>query len=265
MNRMKFRPAWKRDSKRFRTTMSDPTRPTPPNPRGHQRKGSLYRRKEVVVHCPESKDAQATQHPLRGDLEATTSTSEVPAENSKDTAPQPVKPPVPIASKSQGDEPKLKEQHFTIFYDDTGYSYESIIGPYLKGVKAVTIEDPYIRLKRQIHNFVRFCEAVVKQPTIRNIALTTGYDEKTPMGELNEQLGELQQSLLEMDVVLSINIDENIHDREICLDNGWVIKIGRGLDFFQKPDSWFGIGVNDFSQRKCLKTKVDIFKVEESK
>ena len=26
-------------------------------------------------------------------------------------------------------EPELKEQHFTIFYGDTGYSYESIIAP----------------------------------------------------------------------------------------------------------------------------------------
>jgi hypothetical protein len=31
-------------------------------------------------------------------------------------------------------------------------------------------------------------------------------------------------------------------------------------DFYQKPDSWFGFGVNDLSLRKCLETSVDIFK-----
>jgi ATP-dependent Lon protease len=47
--------------------------------------------------------------------------------------------------------------------------------------------------------------------------------------------------------------------REIRLDNGWCIKIGRGLDFYQKPDSWYAIGANDFSLRPCLETKVDIY------
>ena len=45
-------------------------------------------------------------------------------------------PPAPKASE-------LKEHHFTILYGDTGYSYESILGPYLQGAKAVVIEDPY--------------------------------------------------------------------------------------------------------------------------
>ena len=63
-----------------------------------------------------------------------------------------------------------------------------------------------------------------------------------------------------MDVELKVLINENLHDREIRFDNGWVIKIGRGLDFFQKPDLWFGIGANDLTLRRCLETKVDVFK-----
>jgi ATP-dependent Lon protease len=46
------------------------------------------------------------------------------------------------------------------------------------------------------------------------------------------------------------------------LDNGWVIKIGRGLDFYQRPTSWFEVGANDLSLRKCLETKVDIYQLE---
>ena len=57
-------------------------------------------------------------------------------------------------------------------------------------------------------------------------------------------------------------LDQRIEafSREIRIDTGWVIKIGRGLDFFQKPDSWYGIGSNDLSLRRCLETKVDIFR-----
>ena len=157
-------------------------------------------------------------------------------------------------------EQDLKEQHYTIFYDDIGVSYETIIGPYLKGAKEITVEDPYIRVTHQIHNFIRFCETMVRHLTIRKINLITSFDDKTNISEMRDSLEELKQSLLEMDIILDIKIDPNMHDREIRIDNGWLIKIGRGLDFYQKPNSWFQIGVYDLSLRKCLETKVDIFR-----
>ena len=55
-------------------------------------------------------------------------------------------------------------------------------------------------------------------------------------------------------------MNENLHDREIRIDNDWTVKIGRGLDFFQRPDNWFSVGANDLGLRKCLETKVDIYK-----
>jgi ATP-dependent Lon protease len=63
-----------------------------------------------------------------------------------------------------------------------------------------------------------------------------------------------------MDVELDIDLNPNMHDREIRIDNGWRIKIGRGLDFYQKPQGWYSVGANDLSLRPCLETKVDIFK-----
>lgn len=78
---------------------------------------------------------------------------------------------------------------------------------------------------------------------------------------MHEKLEDIKQSMLEQDVALDIQLNPNMHDREIRLDTGWVVKIGRGLDFFQKPTSWFELGVNDLSLRKCLETKIDIYKV----
>ena len=103
---------------------------------------------------------------------------------------------------------------------------------------------------------------ILKLGTIKKIDLITGYNDKTQLAEIHEKLDDLKQSLLEVDVILEVKLNPNIHDREIRLDNGWVIKIGRGLDFYQRPTSWFEIGANDLSLRKCLETKVDIYQLE---
>lgn len=111
---------------------------------------------------------------------------------------------------------------------------------------------------------MRFCEAVIKTPSVKVIRLITSYDENTSLKEMAEKFEELKQSLIEIDVQLDVKINENLHDREIRINNGWSIKMGRGLDFYQKPDSWYGIGSNDLSLRKCLETKIDIFKSSQS-
>jgi len=60
------------------------------------------------------------------------------------------------------------------------------------------------------------------------INLITGYDDRTQLADIAEKLDELKQSLLELDVELEVKLNPNMHDREIRIDNGWVIKIGRG-------------------------------------
>lgn len=214
---------------------------------------------EVEVVCPESKGAIATQQPARTGLE---STGPGPAsEQLPPSIPEPPKEEVPAAKPlPEIQVPQPEEAHYTIRYDDTGHTYETILGPYLEGVKEVWIEEPYIRVAHQIQNFVRFCETLAKRPTIRKIHVVTACDEVTAQSEVLPKIEDLKQSLLEIDIALEVGFDTNLHDREIRLDNGWTIKIGRGLDFYQKPNSWFELGVNDLSLRKCLETKVDVFK-----
>jgi ATP-dependent Lon protease len=219
---------------------------------------------EVVVYCPESKSANATQNPARRGISILPPPETGASDNTLSTS-----DPIPTArhaitlenstNASVRTSAEPTEQHFTILYGDTGYSYESLVGPYLHGALAVIVEDPYIRQPHQIQNLVRFCEGLLKIGAIRKISLITSYDEKTQIAEVAEKLEELKQSLLEHDIEFSVKVNPNIHDREIRLDNGWIIKIGRGLDFYQKPAGWFEIGAHDLSLRKCLETKVDIF------
>ena len=223
---------------------------------------------EIVVYCPESKNAPATQHPSRRTIDQSVFEQEtivkVAAVKASSAATELNQNLGSAASESPSIptivETGPNEQHFTILYGDIGYSYESIVGPYLKAVKDVVVEDPYIRATHQIQNFVRFCETLLKAPTIKKITLVTTSESKSQQDDTQDKLGELRQSLLEMDIVLEITFNPNLHDREIRLDNGWIIKIGRGLDFYQKPGSWYEVGSNDLSLRKCLETKVDIFK-----
>jgi ATP-dependent Lon protease len=162
--------------------------------------------KEIVVFCPESKEATATQQPARrplrkverewgADHEAQSAFAQPVAEPAPAPAQSPITPDLPPAPSPTVE---LKEQHFTILYGDTGYSYESILGPYLQGAKTVLIEDPYIRLSHQIQNFVRFCEAVLKSATVKKIQLITGYDNKIQSADIAEKMEELKQSLREL-------------------------------------------------------------------
>ena len=221
---------------------------------------------DIIVRCPETIGVLATLEPNRAgvtleDEPVTEPQTNITKVNTpvEAVAVDPIAPTVAIAEVV---EEELQEQHFKINYGATGYSYDSIISPYLAKAKAIVIEDPYIRAKHQLNNFVRFCEAVLNQPSINKITLVTSYDDQTNIQEIAEALKDLQQSLLELDVDLDVQVNENLHDREIRIDNGWTVKIGRGLDFFQRPDSWFSVGVNDLALRKCLETKVDIYKVE---
>lgn len=218
---------------------------------------------EVVVFCPESRSATATQQPQRTTLslaidEVSQGDGNLMPEVVVEAAP--ARPSVSVQMAALTPTEATVEQHFTIYYGDTGHSYESLIAPYLQNATEVLVEDPYIRASHQVQNFVRFCEAVVKHSAVRRIQLVTSYDDSTQLTEVEGKWAELKQSLLEIDVELDIRINEKMHDREIRIDNGWTIKIGRGLDFYQKPAGWFEIGVHDLSLRKCLETKVDIFR-----
>ena len=92
---------------------------------------------EAIVYCPESRHAVATQQPVRKALDDPLQ-AKAPHEHTrlcprsshtrKDTGPAP-----PTGHDAES---TLHEQHFTILYGDTGYSYESILGPYLRGPKS---------------------------------------------------------------------------------------------------------------------------------
>ncbi|XP_023474350.1 MIT domain-containing protein 1 isoform X2 [Equus przewalskii] len=143
----------------------------------------------------------------------------------------------------------------------TGFSYESLFQEYLnETVTEVWIEDPYIRHTHQLYNFLRFCEMLIKKPCkVKTIHLLTSLDEGSRREQQSSGLREIKESLRKHGVLLELEYSSSIHDREIRFNNGWMIKIGRGLDYFKKAQGRFSLGYCDFDLRPCHETTVDIF------
>jgi ATP-dependent Lon protease len=218
---------------------------------------------EVVVHCPESKGkiGVSISQESHSESEPELSLSQPVSDADKDVDEQnPNDEKAQVVPAPAVEEKPLKEEHIKIRYDSKGYGYETLFLKYMQGAKAITIEDPYIRAHHQITNFLRFCDVVVKAETIRTISLKTASSFPDQEDETKSKLFTIAESLKDCDIELKISFDGNMHDREINLDNGWTIKIGRGLDYFQRPEDWLNIGANDLDLRPCLETSIDIFK-----
>lgn len=145
--------------------------------------------------------------------------------------------------------------------DSLGHSYHNLFGRFIdERLTTVEIEDPYIRTVHQINNFLRFCELLVKKKSsLKKIILTTGVDKQDANGAQQQKLEQIRRSLLQFNIQLDVQYSSTLHDREIKFDNGWVIKIGRGLDIYKPTENKFSIGFCDYDLRKCQETTVDIF------
>jgi ATP-dependent Lon protease len=210
----------------------------------------------IEVHCPESKGVAATQTPRQASPSAT---------REKPRAQQPSAPAstpaIPAAETAATTAPAaLGEKHFTIHYGDTGYSYSTLFGPYLAGAKTVTIEDPYIRRDYQLRNLIQVCELAVQTGTVKRIDLATGSDHDFQKKEMEPKFKQLAESLADCGVEFVFRFDDKLHDRELRTDTGWHVQIGRGLDIYQRPDSWLQIGASNLDLRPCMETKVSVFR-----
>lgn len=93
---------------------------------------------------------------------------------------------------------------------------------------------------------------------MRNVKLTTGLDQRDQQSQL-DRLSQVKASLADYGIVMAIEYSETLHDREIRLDTGWIIKIGRGLDYFRPVATKFSLGFFDHDLRTCHETTIDIF------
>lgn len=203
---------------------------------------------EVIVYCPESKNSNATQNPRK--IEGVEKSSAQTIKTVVVSSPEITLPPK-----------KLEEKRIKVLYGDTGYGYETIFKDYLVGATEITLEDAYIRQKHQINNLLRLFEIIVKEDYCKKITLITNSDDEYQKNENILIFEQIANSLFEHGIEFRVEFSEILHDREIKMNNGWNIKMGRGLDYFQSlSGNYFQIGSHDLDLRPCLETSFDYYK-----
>jgi len=135
-------------------------------------------------------------------------------------------------------EPVLKEKHLTFQENQKGLSFDTLLGPYLKGATAITVTDPYIRLFYQVRNFMEFLETVVKHKAPDeevSVHLVTTEDEfKGEQQKDNFEKMKESASAVGVNFTWEFDGTGTIHARHIVTNHGWKISLDRGLDIFQR-------------------------------
>jgi len=153
--------------------------------------------------------------------------------------------------------PVLHEKEIILQDNQNGISYKELFGDYLKGATDITVTDPYIRLIHQFKNLMEFCMMlyeIKEEEEEINLHIITWNDlEHTPQSIDN--FDELTDSLTDLGINLTYEF-QDMHDRNIVANSGWKIKLGRGLDIFEKTNGRFDIAEIIQEKRQCRNCEI---------
>ena len=155
--------------------------------------------------------------------------------------------------------PMLQEKSMTFRMGQTGVSYEKLFAPYMRDAKVITVEDPYIRASWQIKNFMEFALMLINTRPVDDLKLnlvTNEEEEKIP--DLIDKLDDIKDDLASYGIEFEYKL-RDFHDRCIKTDTGWTIMLGRGLDMFEKYNT-FSIASSRQDMRKCKEFMVTFMK-----
>ena len=155
--------------------------------------------------------------------------------------------------------PMLQEKSMTFRMGQTGVSYEKLFAPYMRDAKVITVEDPYIRASWQIKNFMEFALMLINTRPVDDLKLnlvTNEEEEKIP--DLIDKLDDIKDDLASYGIEFEYKL-RDFHDRCIKTDTGWTITLGRGLDMFEKYNT-FSIASSRQDMRKCKEFMVTFMK-----
>ena len=155
--------------------------------------------------------------------------------------------------------PMLQEKNMTFRMGQTGVSYEKLFAPYMRDAKVITVEDPYIRASWQIKNFMEFALMLINTRPVDDLKLnlvTNEEEEKIP--DLIDKLDDIKDDLASYGIEFEYKL-RDFHDRCIKTDTGWTIMLGRGLDMFEKYNT-YSIASSRQDMRKCKEFMVTFMK-----
>lgn len=149
----------------------------------------------------------------------------------------------------------------SIAEDEEGYSYFNLFYPYLNNATRIVLEDPYIRKEYQIKNLTFFCTILMNLNTNIDLKLITQSENIYQKEDQNRKLDDLAKTLKDSNIKFSYEFNANLHDRSITTNTGWKIVLGRGLDIFKDPGSYYSPANFDQTKRKCRATNITYIKI----
>ena len=155
----------------------------------------------------------------------------------------------------------LQEKSMTFRMGQTGVSYGKLFASYMANANEITVEDPYIRAPWQIKNFMEFALMLINTRPVDDLKLnliTNEEDDKLP--ELIDRLDDIKDDLATYGIDFEYKF-RDFHDRCIKTDTGWTISLGRGLDMFEKYNT-FSIASSRQDMRKCKEFTVTFMKTK---
>ncbi len=151
----------------------------------------------------------------------------------------------------------LHEKEVILHDNQKGVTYKKLFGDYLKGATDIVLTDPYIRMIHQFKNLMEFCRMLAEikddEEEVNLHVITWNILEHTPQSIDN--FDELKESLVDMGINLTYEFQE-LHDRHIVANNGWKIKLGRGLDIYEKTNGRFDIAEILQEKRQCRNCEI---------
>lgn len=158
---------------------------------------------------------------------------------------------------------ELVAKTITIRENQSGVTYKSLFGDYLRDAHEITLTDPFIRHPFQIDNLVDFIQAVHDVSTATDgikIHLSTQNDDDERVAELIDNLNDLADELAPLGIDFTYDFKAD-HDRLITTDTGWIITLGRGLDIYEKFNR-YSLGRADQRNRRCRAFTVTMNRTE---
>ena len=160
---------------------------------------------------------------------------------------------------------ELREQHLVIQENQRGISFDTLLGPYLKGARKIIITDAYLRMFYQIRNLMELLETIVRLKEAEDevfVHLVTGKDEFNDQQQ-EEYFNRIATACSTVGIQFSWVYDDTIHARHIITDGGWKISLDRGLDIFQRYEmnDAFDFANRIQTQRACKGFEVTILRV----
>ena len=147
--------------------------------------------------------------------------------------------PLKMKVDTKTDSESLDRGYLEFQEGQKGVSFDYLFGPYVRGAHLVTVIDPYIRLFHQAKNMMEFIETARKfnsDDSDISVKLITIEDEDSEKAaKQRDLLNQVKTSANAAGIPFTYEFDQSriLHDREVTIDSGWRIVLGRGLDIFQ--------------------------------